>query len=149
MPGNTGVSNRCTLPATQNDLVAKARRSKAPRAPPPMIWILVVATVAGLSVGQVLFKLGAMHLNANAQGGLIAWLNVPIVAAVIIYAVCTVMWIGALRELPLRVAYPVVAVSYLLVPLLGHLFLREPLTARTMVGGLVILVGVIIASSAD
>lgn len=114
-----------------------------------MIWILVVATVVGLSVGQVLFKLGAIRMNADAQGGVMAWLNVPIVAAIVVYAVCTVMWIGALRALPLRVAYPVAALSYLLVPVLGHLFLREPLTVRTMVGGLVIIVGVVIASSSE
>ena len=114
-----------------------------------MIWILVVATVAGLSVGQVLFKLGALRMNADVRGGIVAWFNVPIVTAVIVYAVCTVMWIGALRALPLRVAYPVAALSYLLVPLLGHLFLREPLTARTIIGGAVIIVGVIIASSSE
>jgi len=114
-----------------------------------MIWILVVATVAGLSVGQVLFKLGATQLNAEAHGGLLAWLNVPIVAAVILYALCTVMWIGALRTLPLRVAYPVAALSYVLVPLLGHLFLHEPLTARTIAGGVIIIVGVIVATSSE
>jgi undecaprenyl phosphate-alpha-L-ara4N flippase subunit ArnE len=114
-----------------------------------MSWILVVVTIAGLSIGQVLFKLGAMRVNADAQGGVMAWLNVPIVIAIVVYAVCTLMWIGALRALPLRVAYPVVALSYLLVPLLGHLFLREPLTTRTVLGGVIIIVGVIIASSSE
>jgi drug/metabolite transporter (DMT)-like permease len=114
-----------------------------------MIWILVIGTIAGLSIGQVLFKIGAMRMNADAQGGVMAWLNVPIVTALLVYALCTLMWIAALRALPLRVAYPVVALSYLLVPLLGHLFLREPLTVRTVLGGLVIIVGVIIASSSE
>jgi undecaprenyl phosphate-alpha-L-ara4N flippase subunit ArnE len=108
-----------------------------------MIWILVIGTIAGLSIGQVLFKIGAMRMNADAQGGVMAWLNVPIVTAVVVYAVCTLMWIAALRALPLRVAYPVVALSYLLVPLLGHFFLRESLSAITVVGGLCIIGGVV------
>jgi hypothetical protein len=33
-----------------------------------MIWILVFATVAGLSIGQVLFKLGAARLNESSPG---------------------------------------------------------------------------------
>ena len=111
-----------------------------------MNWILVFVTVAGLSAGQVLFKLGATRVNENAHDGLMAWLNVPIVVALVLYAVCTVAWIAALRTLPLRIAYPVVALCYLIVPLLGHYFLREALTVRTIVGCLVIIVGVVIAS---
>jgi drug/metabolite transporter (DMT)-like permease len=114
-----------------------------------MIWILVLATVAGLSAGQMLFKLGALRVNENAHEGLMAWLNVPIITAVMLYGVCTLMWIGALRVLPLRVAYPVVALSYVIVPLLGHFVLREALTARTMIGGVVIVIGVVIASYTD
>jgi len=111
-----------------------------------MIWILVIATVAGLSAGQVLFKLGAGHVNANAHDGILAWVNAPIVIAVLLYAVCTVMWIGALRVLPLRVAYPVAALSYVIVPLLGHYFLRETLSVRTMIGSAIIVIGVVVAS---
>jgi len=114
-----------------------------------MIWALLIGTVAGLSIGQVLFKLGAMHVNENAASGLLAWVNIPILVAVTVYAVCTLLWISALRVLPLRIAYPVAALSYLLVPLLGHLFLREDLTARTLLGGLLIIGGVVVASSSQ
>jgi drug/metabolite transporter (DMT)-like permease len=114
-----------------------------------MSWIFVIATVVGLSLGQVLFKLGALRVNANAQAGIVAWVNLPIIAALVLYAGCTVMWITALRSLPLRLAYPVAALGYLLVPMLGHFFLREPLTARTLIGGVVIVVGVMIATSAE
>lgn len=114
-----------------------------------MIWMLVFATVAGLSVGQVLFKLGAARVNESAHEGLLAWFNGPIVAAVLLYGVCTLMWIGALRVLPLRIAYPVAALSYVLVPLLGHFFLREALTLRTVIGSVIIVAGVFIASQSD
>jgi drug/metabolite transporter (DMT)-like permease len=112
-----------------------------------MTMILLFGTVAGLSVGQVLFKLGANHVNANASAGIVAWLNVPILSAIALYAGCTLLWIGVLRVLPLKIAYPVAALSYLLVPFLGQLFLREPMSLRTIVGGLVIIGGVAIATS--
>jgi drug/metabolite transporter (DMT)-like permease len=51
--------------------------------------------------------------------------------------------------LPLKIAYPVAALSYVLVPVLGQLFLREQITLRTMLGGLLIIGGVAIASSSQ
>ncbi len=112
-----------------------------------MTLILLLGTVVGLSIGQVLFKLGANRVNANAADGIVAWLNLPIMSALILYALCTILWIGVLRVLPLKIAYPVAALSYLLVPLLGQLVLREPMTIRTVIGGLVIIGGVVIATS--
>ncbi len=114
-----------------------------------MTLVLLFGTVAGLSVGQVLFKLGANHVNANSTTGIAAWFNVPILSALALYAACTVLWIGVLRVLPLKIAYPVAALSYLLVPFLGQLFLREPMTFRTILGGLVIIGGVVIATSSS
>lgn len=114
-----------------------------------MTWMLLFGTVAGLSAGQVLFKLGANHVNSNASSGIVAWLNLPIVTALAIYAICTLLWIGVLRVLPLKIAYPVAALSYVLVPVLGQLFLREQITMRTILGGLLIIGGVAIASSSQ
>jgi drug/metabolite transporter (DMT)-like permease len=114
-----------------------------------MTWILLLGTVTGLSIGQVLFKLGANHVNSNAASGMVAWVNFPIVTALVIYAICTLLWIGVLRVLPLKIAYPVAALSYVLVPVLGHLFLREEITLRTMLGGALIIGGVAIATSSQ
>ena len=112
-----------------------------------MTMLLLFGTVAGLSVGQVLFKLGANHVNANPGEGVFAWLNLPVLSALALYAVCTILWVSVLRVMPLKIAYPVAALSYMLVPLLGQFFLREPMTARTVLGGLVIIGGVVIATS--
>jgi drug/metabolite transporter (DMT)-like permease len=103
--------------------------------------------MAGLSAGQVLFKLGAVQLERDGAPTPIPLLNVPIVAALIIYVISTVFWISALRALPLRLAYPVSALAYVLVPVLGHFFLNEPMTIRTLAGAAVIVVGVAIATS--
>ncbi len=114
---------------------------------PTIAWLLVFATMAGLSVGQILFKLGAVQLERDGAPTPIPLLNVPIVVALIIYVFSTVFWISALRALPLRLAYPVSALAFILVPVLGHFFLDEPLTVRTLAGAVVIVVGVAIATS--
>jgi multidrug transporter EmrE-like cation transporter len=112
-------------------------------------WGLVAATVIGLALGQVLFKLAALRLNASNAESLVAWLNLPIVAAIVVYAASTVFWVSALRALPLHLAYPASALGFILVPILGHFVLHEPLTIRTLLGGAVIVVGVAIAAGSN
>jgi multidrug transporter EmrE-like cation transporter len=111
-------------------------------------WIMVAATVVGLSAGQILFKLGATRINQDFDRSLLAWLNWPIVAALVIYGVSTVIWIWALRTMPLRMAYPVSALGFFFVPVLGHYFLGEDLSVRTIVGAMVIILGIVISTSA-
>jgi drug/metabolite transporter (DMT)-like permease len=116
---------------------------------PTLAWVLVFATMAGLSAGQVLFKLGAASLERDGAPTPIPLLNAPILAALVIYAISTVFWISALRALPLRLAYPVSALAYVLVPVLGHFFLHEPLSLRTLAGAALIVGGVAIATSGE
>ncbi len=114
---------------------------------PKIAWLLVIATMAGLSAGQILFKLGAERLERDGPPTPIPFLNVPIVVALVIYVLATMCWISALRALPLRLAYPVSALAYVLVPVLGHFFLNEPLSVRSLLGAAVIVAGVAIATS--
>jgi len=112
-------------------------------------WGLVAGTVIGLALGQVLFKLAAQRLNASTAASMLAWLNLPIVMAVVVYAASTVFWVSALRALPLYLAYPVSALGFILVPILGHFVLHEPLSIRTLFGGAVIILGVAIAAGSN
>ena len=112
-------------------------------------WILLGATVLGISAGQVLFKIGANRLASRHGGGLLPWLNFPILLALALYAICTVLWVTVLRNFPLRIAYPFVALSYVIVPLLGRTLLGELLSARTLIGAVLIIVAVFISVGPD
>lgn len=114
---------------------------------PAGAWALVIATVIGLAVGQILFKVGAMRINEAPHPTLASWLNVPIVIALVVYALSTLAWIAALRQLPLSVAYPVVALAFVIVPVTAHFVVDEPLSVRTLVGTVLIVVGVAISVS--
>ena len=104
---------------------------------------LLLATIAVLAGGQVLFKLSA---NGLQLGDPRTFLSVPLVAALGIYGVATLMWLVVLTRLPLSVAFPFYGLTFLLVPILAWLFLGEPLRIQTLVGGVVIIIGVAICA---
>jgi drug/metabolite transporter (DMT)-like permease len=54
----------------------------------------------------------------------------------------TGLWVALLREVPLSVAYPFVALAFFLVPLMGHWVLGEALRWQTLAGAAVIVAGV-------
>jgi len=55
------------------------------------------------------------------------------------------IWIYVLRTLPLSLAYPLTALSYVIVPVFSFLFLHEKISWQTAAGCTVIIIGVIIS----
>lgn len=104
---------------------------------------LIVGTIAMLAVGQVLFKYAASSLNFSDVR---SFLSLPLVVALAVYAVATVAWLAVLTRVPLSLAFPFYGLSFILVPLLSMLILGEKLRVSTLVGGVVIMVGVVISS---
>jgi len=104
--------------------------------------VLLALNVFALSVGQVLFKLSARALEGS--GSLLARVlfNKYLFAALVVYGLATALWVALLRQVPLSVAYPFVALAFFLVPLMGHWVLGEPLRWQTLVGAGVIFAGV-------
>jgi drug/metabolite transporter (DMT)-like permease len=45
----------------------------------------------------------------------------------------------------LKQAYPFIALAFIIVPILGQFFLHEELSLNTMLGGVLILVGVCVS----
>ena len=113
-------------------------------------FVLTLGTVLGIAAGQVLFKLGALTSNAVPEGvSLVArYLNGYLVAAFAVYVVATVAWIYVLKTVPLNVAYPFMALAFVVVPLVAHFFVGEPLAWNHLVGGLVIGAGILIVQAA-
>jgi drug/metabolite transporter (DMT)-like permease len=104
----------------------------------------VLLAVIGLSVGQILFKLAAAQMSSPREA-LKSVVSGWMLVALIVYAIATLLWVYALRTLPLRVAYPFAALAYLLVPLLAHFFLSEPLQVRTLIGAAIIMLGILVS----
>ena len=109
--------------------------------------LLASACVVAIAAGQVLFKLGAIASN-DASATLIArYANVYLAAAVVVYAGATVLWVWLLKSVPLGIAYPFIGFAFVLVPVMGAVFLGEPLALRHVAGGALIAIGVWIVQS--
>ncbi|EEY50303.1 hypothetical protein VIH_002853 [Vibrio cholerae CT 5369-93] len=54
------------------------------------------------------------------------------------------MWVYALRLVPLSIAYPFMALAFIIVPVLGIIFLKEPFHWRMLVGAGLIMMGLIV-----
>ena len=109
-----------------------------------MHYVFLVAFAVLLSAGQVLFKQAAVV--GNGKPFHVALFNVWMAAALVLYAVATGLWIWILRTTPLSIAYPFVALGFILVPLAAHYLFAEPLETRYAIGASLILVGLIVIS---
>lgn len=100
-----------------------------------------------IAVGQILFKLSANRAAEAAGKPLLEqWLSVPLVAALAIYGVATILWVWVLQHVPLGIAYPVFALAFFVVPVMAYFFLGEPLSIRQFLGGFLIVAGIVIAA---
>lgn len=114
----------------------------------PLLTGVTVLCVLGISLGQILFKKAATSIADASQWQ--HWVfNGWLIAALALYGITTLVWIWVLRHAPLHIAYPFMALAFLLVPTLGWLFLDEPIRIATLVGGGLILAGITIAARAS
>jgi small multidrug resistance pump len=97
---------------------------------------LGIAILAGLG-GQLLLKAGA-----NAPELMSQLLRPSTLCGLALYGFSAVLYIIALRKIPVSVAFPSVSLSYALVAILGHLLFGEPFGVRQIVGIALIMGGV-------
>lgn len=104
---------------------------------------MIIATIALLGFGQVLFKFASASLSFGDPR---SYLSLPLIAALTIYGVATLCWLAVLARVPLSVAFPFYGLGFLFVPTLSILILGEGFRWSVFVGGLVIIVGIVISA---
>jgi len=85
---------------------------------------LLAAAISAL--GQVMLKYAMIKHGAiefSLQGLISLLFEARLVAALILYAVALLMWLHVLSKIPLSAAYPILSVTYVLVPFLSVAFL--------------------------
>lgn len=107
---------------------------------------LIIFTVFLLSVGQILFKLASSEINLSTAGFVASLMSARLAIAFLVYSFATILWLIALKDLPLRVAYPFAALAFFIVPTLAHFLLGETLSWNTYVGAGFIALGVIVSA---
>jgi small multidrug resistance pump len=96
---------------------------------------LAAAILFGIA-GQIALKTGAMRSPT-----VVAQFFDPLtIIGFAIYVLAALLYIVALKEIPVSVAFPSVAASYAVVAVLGHLLWNEPFGWQQL-GGLVLIGG--------
>jgi drug/metabolite transporter (DMT)-like permease len=115
------------------------------------LWqiLLLVAYAAGMSGGQILFKMAALR---SGDGSLLdrffgLAFNIYFLAAFVLYAAYAVLWVWILTVIPLSRAYPFVALAFALTPLLGGLLFGDTISLRLIAGIVFILCGLFLVTS--
>jgi multidrug transporter EmrE-like cation transporter len=115
-----------------------------------MTWLgfaLILSSVSLSALGQTLFKIGVGRVSFAETAGPIAksaamFLSPWILAGLMAYGIGTLLWLFALRKIDLSLAYPLVAISFVMVVGIGVFFLGEPLSPIKLAGVTVIIAGV-------
>ena len=109
--------------------------------------LLLVAMM--LACGQVMFKAAAQSIKGPIGFDLHTILqfvfNPYLLLSITIYGIATLLWVLVLRDTELSKAYLTVGLSIVFVAIAGTFLLREPLSARLLIGTAIILVGLVIA----
>lgn len=113
-----------------------------------MLALLLTSIVLGAG-GQLLFKHASRIVPAPSQLGVWRWLlevftTGSVLAAFACFAVSAVLWLIALRDTPLSIAYPMVALSYIIIFTGSYFLFSEPVTWGKVIGAALIVAGIIV-----
>lgn len=117
-----------------------------------MTWgafALVFASVSLSAMAQTSFKMGVERAQTGADSAV--WMKAAamvfspmVLLGLTLYGVGTVLWLFALRQLDLSLAYPFVAMSFVMVAGSGMLFLGEPVQPSRLIGLALIVIGLLV-----
>jgi drug/metabolite transporter (DMT)-like permease len=107
-------------------------------------WLALSGGILLTSVSQVLLKLGAGAGRSFAR----AFLNRYTVTGYVLFLGVTILNIFAMKAIPLRTVTAATSLTYAVTVGMGHSFLGEMLTRRTMLGVALIVVGIFVFSLA-
>lgn len=116
-----------------------------------MNYVVLLVIVLAASLGQLFLKLSVMGATKNAtQTGsqfMALLMNWHFWAGVGLYGFTSLAWLWALKSLPLSRAYPFLALTFVLVPIIARVFLNEKVASADYFGMLLIVCGVAVIGS--
>jgi len=98
-------------------------------------WTVLFAAIATSMAGQTLLKAGAGAPSFFRQ-----LFDARTVLGLVLYGGAALLYIVALRRIPMSVALPCTAISYVAAALIGHYAFAEPIGAA-QIGGIALISG--------
>lgn len=116
-------------------------------------FLIVFISVSLSAIAQMSFKYGVNSVDLAQSSGLIlkAWnlFTSPfVIIGLSLYGIGTVLWLFALKQIDLSLAYPFVGMSFVMVFLMGVFILGEPFNINRMIGTMIIIVGILFLARA-
>jgi multidrug transporter EmrE-like cation transporter len=108
----------------------------------PIVFVLLSAL--STTAAEVLLKIGATAAVTSPEEFLVALVNLWVAWGILAYVGGLVLWLIALPHMDLHLAYGLVAVVHLFVPLSCWLILHEAIPVGRMAGMGLVLIGSII-----
>ncbi|MEM7364279.1 MAG: EamA family transporter [Pseudomonadota bacterium] len=114
-------------------------------------YLIVVIAVFCIALGQILIKYTATRIEGRELADVIVdWRTMFIFAvAMTIYFGASILWVLALRELPLSRAYMFLSLSFVIVPTAAMLLFGEQLSKTFFLGVVLILAGLVLTQSGN
>lgn len=109
----------------------------------------LIAVSITVAFGQILFKVGADSGPAGDSVLAIVRLTLQpvVIVALVLYGGAVVLWVVTLQQVPLSLAYPFMALGFVLTPLAGALVFNEPLDLRYCIGMGMIVGGIYLSTA--
>lgn len=109
-----------------------------------MKYLLLLISMSLAICGQFLLKKGVSlsNLTPNFLSIVSTIFNPLVFLGLVIYALSSVVWLFVLQKFPLSVAYPSLALTYIVVVLMSVFILKESFTLIKLLGVVLIFSGV-------
>ncbi len=103
-------------------------------------YLALACAIAGGIGGQLLLKAGSV----GAESTIAQFMRIPTLIGLGFYAFSAVLYVIALRKIPVSLAFPSVSISYAVIALLGYLLWSEPVGWSQVAGIALICTGVVL-----
>ena len=115
--------------------------------------LAIFVSVCLAVVGQLLLKMGmlrigrfSLNISTIVQQYARILLNPFVIAGIVSFALSMLVWLYVLSRLELSIAFPFVALNYVLILFASHFILKETITPVKIMGVAVIVLGVFLIS---
>jgi drug/metabolite transporter (DMT)-like permease len=116
-------------------------------------FLAIFVSVSFAVAGQLLLKIGmlrmgkfSLNISTIVQQYTRIFLNPFVIAGIIGFILSMLIWLYVLSRLELSIAYPFLALNYVLILFASHFLLKETITPTKIVGVAVIIAGVFLIS---
>ncbi len=119
------------------------------------VWWLILLSISSGVAGQTMIKLGVSRPGATeATSNLISLVTLilrspQILLGLVLYAMGALAWIAVLSKVNLSLAYPFLALNFVLIALVSYAFLGETIPAMRWIGTLILCVGILIVAQSS